>query len=480
MTGKELFQYRNKLVRDALQWKSPERTPISSNVTHWMFHDAGYSTGTAVRNYDIIEACMKRFVTKYPIDHLNVYNSGFRNYFLLSDPLDRNAYDGAGSDGSSLSYITEERFSPDEYDELTNVIDPEDPDLPLIEEKYIGDYYGLHKADYQVGNTMMWLAMQYGYDKWDLSVWYFPWLEMAKKEGLLDDLDFGMEVDVSNPEFVKHFLYNMTYRIGLGDIFAEGMARAIRKLGKEKYGDTIYHGRYNTITGQQLDIPVSFESGWGHCSHWQGRGFEGCPPHYWLVASLTCMVDSRDAVCSQHYHDWVDNYKEYKDDPVRSRKLVQVAIHNDAIGELKDSLVSCEFKTPNIARPGQESELFHAATGIAVTEEDLLNVGEQSKLLFRAILMRDYGRTREMEVAEMYPYLTYPDPWGNKLNWDEWNNFADMYYEERGWDLETGWPTRSVWEKYGLSDLADELEALGKLPPEGRKEYTRKPNPIGR
>lgn len=120
MTGKELFQYRNKLVRDTLQWKSPERTPISSNVTHWMFHDAGYSTGTAVRNYDIIEACMKRFVTKYPIDHLNVYNSGFRNYFLLSDPLDRNAYDGAGSDGSSLSYITEERFSPDEYDELTN------------------------------------------------------------------------------------------------------------------------------------------------------------------------------------------------------------------------------------------------------------------------------------------------------------------------------------------------------------------------
>lgn len=331
-----------------------------------------------------------------------------------------------------------------------------------------------------MGEPVVSPALFYGYDKWDLSVWYFPWLEMAKKEGLLEDLDFGMEVDVSNPEFVKHFLYNMTYRIGLGDIFAEGMARAIRKLGKEKYGDTIYHGRYNTITGQQLDIPVSFESGWGHCSHWQGRGFEGCPPHYWLVASLTCMVDSRDAVCSQHYHDWVDNYKEYKDDPVRSRKLVQVAIHNDAIGELKDSLVSCEFKTPNIARPGQESELFHAATGIAVTEEDLLNVGEQSKLLFRAILMRDYGRTREMEVAEMYPYLTYPDPWGNKLNWDEWNNFADMYYEERGWDLETGWPTRSVWEKYGLSDLADELEALGKLPPEGRKEYTRKPNPIGR
>ena len=40
----------------------------------------------------------------------------------------------------------------------------------------------------------------------------------------------------------------------------------------------------------------------------------------------------------------------------------------------------------------------------------------------------------------------------------------DIYYDALGWDRETGWPTREVYEKYGLSDIADELEALGKLP----------------
>ena len=53
------------------------------------------------------------------------------------------------------------------------------------------------------------------------------------------------------------------YRQGIDDIFAEGMARAIRKLGKEKYGDTIYHGMTNSQTGEHLDIPVSFEGSWG-------------------------------------------------------------------------------------------------------------------------------------------------------------------------------------------------------------------------
>jgi aldehyde:ferredoxin oxidoreductase len=39
-----------------------------------------------------------------------------------------------------------------------------------------------------------------------------------------------------------------------------------------------------------------------------------------------------------------------------------------------------------------------------------------------------------------------------------------MYYEQRGWDKQTGWPTRETYERLGLGEVADELEALGKLP----------------
>ena len=53
-------------------------------------------------------------------------------------------------------------------------------------------------------------------------------------------------------------------------------------LGKEKYGDSIYHGRYSNILKQYLESPVSLEAGWGQSSHWHGRGYDGCQKWFWV------------------------------------------------------------------------------------------------------------------------------------------------------------------------------------------------------
>jgi len=45
----------------------------------------------------------------------------------------------------------------------------------------------------------------------------------------------------------------------------------------------------------------------------------------------------------------------------------------------------------------------------------------------------------------------------------ELDALLDQYYRERGWNPENGYPTRSKLEELGLSDIADELEALGRL-----------------
>jgi aldehyde:ferredoxin oxidoreductase len=69
-----------------------------------------------------------------------------------------------------------------------------------------------------------------------------------------------------------------------------------------------------------------------------------------------------------------------------------------------------------------------------------------------------------MEVDAIFPTMQYPDPLGQTVEWDEWNDLVDIYYDRRGWDRETGWPTRATYERYGLADVADGLETLGKLP----------------
>lgn len=114
LKGKELFDYRVKLFRDAQAWKKPDRTPLSANVTHWMFHDAGYTTAYAVRHYDIVEKSMVRFVQKYKVDHLNLWMSGFRNYDAVTDLLGDTLYQG--NDENLLNSIVENKCSPEEYD----------------------------------------------------------------------------------------------------------------------------------------------------------------------------------------------------------------------------------------------------------------------------------------------------------------------------------------------------------------------------
>lgn len=359
-------------------------------------------------------------------------------------------------------------------------LDRTDPDIDIVSEQYKGDRYDLWKPNFENGTIMMQLANEYGIDKWDMVIWYFTWLAMAKKEGLLDDLDFGMEVDVENPAFIKHFIDSMTYRVGIGDIFAEGMARAIRILGKEKYGDSIYHGRYNQ-EGKRLDIPVSFESGWGHCAHWQGRGYQSVPKWLWVANSLSMMVNTRDCFGAGHIHAMPDEVRAFKQDPSHNLALIEKVVFTEEASMVKDSVTTCEWQAPDILWHDMEVEMYKAATGNDdFTTDDLHKLGRKSKLLYRAILMRNFGRDREMEAAEVYPFITYPDPWGEAANWDEWNDTVDLYYKYNGWDLQTGWPYRSTWEAYGLKDVADEMEKIGKLPPEGRTEYTRYPNPIDR
>ncbi|MFN4133710.1 MAG: hypothetical protein ACK4GQ_05025, partial [Candidatus Hadarchaeales archaeon] len=45
------------------------------------------------------------------------------------------------------------------------------------------------------------------------------------------------------------------------------------------------------------------------------------------------------------------------------------------------------------------------------------------------------------------------------------------YYRLRGWDMETGWLPRELLERLALSDVADELEKLGKMPQSRVKRF---------
>lgn len=112
---------------------------------------------------------------------------------------------------------------------------------------------------------------------------------------------------------------------------------------------------------------------------------------------------------------------------------------------------------------GFGARLYSAVTGIDKTEEQLLEEGLRCVVLERAIHMRDNDRTREDDYFNDIVH-NRPDANGITIVKEEMEKGYDMFSELMGFDKATGNPTRACLEKYGMKDVADELESLGKLP----------------
>lgn len=351
-----------------------------------------------------------------------------------------------------------------------------DPNFESQAQSFAPDILNYWKGNYDRSTLVNDICNDLGIDKWEITVWLQSWLSMCKKEGLLadNDLGTGMEVDVDDPEFMRIFLLNLVYRKGYyGNLFAEGMSRAIREMGYNKFSETIYHGRFSQILhGKRLDLPVSLEGSWGQSMHWQGRGFQGSiEMPTWLGMNLINMSSTRDAQTVEHFHCPYDKRAEAFADPYHSESIIEAVIHTQNFAEIKDSIVCCEWQSPDPRWPSMEAEIYTAATGLETTPEELYDAAFRSKLLFRAILIKYHGRTRRVETEEIWRIMTIPDPWGQTADWIGWNELVDKYYEARGFDLETGWPYRETYEKYGLKDVADEMESLGLLPKHPAKRW---------
>jgi len=147
---------------------------------------------------------------------------------------------------------------------------------------------------------------------------------------------------------------------------------------------------------------------------------------------------------------------------------------------LKNSLPVCEFwsQVTSFYNPPEmdlrifESRLLSAVTGLDMNVDKLAKAGERIWNLRRAIMVKRENRTRENDTLNE-PYFRkaitcYMGSAMGLVNGPidkaKFEALKDRYYELRGWDVKTGWPTRAKLEELGLKDVADELASIGKLP----------------
>jgi aldehyde:ferredoxin oxidoreductase len=117
-------------------------------------------------------------------------------------------------------------------------------------------------------------------------------------------------------------------------------------------------------------------------------------------------------------------------------------------------------------------EIYAAVTGSEISVAGLQEVGARSFNLLKALNLRE-GFTRKddrfpdrwFEPVMRHGQVTYlEDFFGKRLTKEDCERILDDYYEESGWDLKLGAPTKKKLIEVGLGDVAEDLERSGFLP----------------
>ena len=343
---------------------------------------------------------------------------------------------------------------------------------------------------FEAGFEISKLTNDYGLNHWDLIVGMIPWLRDCQRAGLLSKLD-ELVIDLNSPHFWAALMKKIAFREGdWGEALAEGGWRA------------------SLITGVGKELAHRYYPAWGYSGHWDGHTCNPTVFPYWLVSAIQWAVDTRDPLSSGHgYTQNVMGWAPLREgaNAITWEKMQAIAArvygkddelaydpHSGYVAKagpavwhtnrsaIKDCVTVDDQMFPRIfslktedqyARadgmegPAFEYHMFCAATGADWSEEEFNAAAERVVNLERAIEVKRHGRNRR-DDEWVIPYFERPDSWVNPLLGEHqsldaarFRQILTDFYLKRGWDPQTGMPTRAKLEALGRGEVAEALAA---------------------
>ncbi|MFW9811360.1 MAG: aldehyde ferredoxin oxidoreductase family protein [Candidatus Thorarchaeota archaeon] len=272
-----------------------------------------------------------------------------------------------------------------------------------------------------------------------------------------EDTD-GLELDWGKLDEVKKTVEKIAFREGkLGNLLGDGLKIATGKVGKDSYQWAIMNKKgleqSNVETRSAKAYALAFAvnpRGNDHLMTETFAEFGSSPEAVDLIEKLT--GDKKWA--SSHF-------TEFRAEIVRW--------HEDCY-EITEALGFCVFTSTAAfgVNPDNMARLYAAATGIEMSEEEMMLTGRRVCTLEKAFNVTR-GATREQDDLpwRLMNEGAASGPLKGEMNSrKELDNALDQYYTLHEWDLKTSWPYRITLEKLGLKDVADHLDKHGLLPKE--------------
>lgn len=251
------------------------------------------------------------------------------------------------------------------------------------------------------------------------------------EKGILTKEDTGgLEFNFGNTDLIVDLVSIISKREGIGDLLAEGTRNMAHKLGKDSIRFAMqvkglelpaYDSRAAKITG--LAYATANRGGCHITGYIEGPAFLGMP---FMIVENASVGDTL-----------MENPEDTK----------VVKDFEDAFG-LFDSIGGCKFMGMVLSSEDWAS-LLSKLLGYEITKEDFAKIGERLYNLARIYNVRE-GITR---ADDTLPPRLLEDPLpegpakGMTVNLDP---LLDAYYDYRGWDKETGKPTKEKLKELGL------------------------------
>jgi len=271
------------------------------------------------------------------------------------------------------------------------------------------------------------------------------------QRGLLTAQDTG-NIDLSwgNADAVIQLLPMIAYRQGFGDLLAEGSQIASHKIkGSEICLKTVKGLELSALypgSGANTIEALAYATATRGPDHLRGG----------ICRYSTGLPRLREALGSEEAVQRLNVPRSYEG------KGVFLALDQDFCAFF-NSLNVCDFvigagQGRGCLNPDELAELFSTATGVAMTGDDFLKIGERICNVERAFNVREGMRRKDDTLPRAF-FVEGESPWGpTGVNEAKFQEMLDEYYNFRGWDQE-GIPTRRKLLELGLGDMAKQIGA---------------------
>ncbi|MFC1988603.1 aldehyde ferredoxin oxidoreductase family protein [Chloroflexota bacterium] len=265
------------------------------------------------------------------------------------------------------------------------------------------------------------------------SGWLIGFVMECYEKGILSREDCGgLEMTWGNADATRDMLRMIATRQGLGDILAEGVMRAAQRIGGEAPNFAIHTMKGNTPRGHdhRNNWPMLFDTCLSEMSTDEGHSM-GNPADLNISLGPTSRPDT---------------------------SLENALAHNaecKGAHQFEDSLGTCRFTTRTNLK--LLAQALSAVTGWDFSTEETMDVGRRVVNLLRLFNIR-HGHTAEMDApSPRYGSTPVDGPGQGKSILPHWDELRSKYYEQMGWDKDTGKPLSDTLRNLGLEYTIPEL-----------------------